>query len=62
MAENSLRVIDVIQIAANAHQTFKSSTITEKHNLVNLVFTNQTLKPEKLDFMLRPPFDSCIKT
>ncbi|MCZ6883773.1 hypothetical protein [Rickettsia helvetica] len=61
MAENSLRVIDVIQIAANAYQTFKSSTIIEKRNLVNLVFANQTLKPEKLDFMLRPPFDTFVE-
>jgi len=54
-------LISLVELASNAHQTFTGSTIAEKHNLVNLVFANLTLKPEKLDFMLRSPFDTFIQ-
>ncbi|MFY9589556.1 recombinase RecB [Rickettsia endosymbiont of Halotydeus destructor] len=55
-------LISLVGLASNAYQTFIGSTIAEKRGLINLVFANLTLKPEKLEFMLRPPFDSFIKT
>ncbi|HJD59977.1 MAG TPA: recombinase family protein, partial [Rickettsia endosymbiont of Omalisus fontisbellaquei] len=54
-------LIALIELAFNAHKTFIGSTIAEKRNLVNLVFANLTLKPKKLDFMLRPPFDTFVE-
>lgn len=40
---------------------YTGSTISEKRNLINLVFANLTLKPEKLDFKLRSPFDTFVQ-
>ncbi|CAK6510553.1 MAG: hypothetical protein IRF12RH_02665 [Rickettsia helvetica] len=37
------------------------SNIAEKCNLVNLVFVNLTLKPEKLDFMLSPSLSTFVE-
>jgi len=54
-------LIALIELASNAHKTFTGSTIAEKHNLVNLVFANLTLKPAKLELMLRPPFDTFVE-
>ncbi|KJV62753.1 cassette chromosome recombinase B domain protein [Rickettsia amblyommatis str. Ac/Pa] len=34
--------------------------MSEKRRLVNLIFGNLILKPEKLDFMLRLPFDTLV--
>ncbi len=36
---------------------FQGSTIEEKRNLINFVFANLELKPGKLEYTLRPPFD-----
>ena len=54
-------LIFLVELASNAHQAFTGSTIAEKHNLVNLTFSNLSLNAEKLDFMLRPPFDTFVK-
>ncbi|MFY9589648.1 recombinase family protein [Rickettsia endosymbiont of Halotydeus destructor] len=54
-------LISLVELASDAHQTFIGSTIAEKRSLVNLVFSNLSLNGEKLDFMLRPPFDSFIE-
>lgn len=56
------RMIDVIQIAANAHKTFLLSNNEKKSQLIKLVFSTVKLNGQKLEFMLRPPFDSFIKT
>nr|WP_253307833.1 hypothetical protein [Rickettsia endosymbiont of Ceutorhynchus assimilis] len=48
-------------MASNAYESFKSSTIAEKRNLVNLTFSNLSLNGEKLDFMLRSPFDAFVE-
>ncbi|HJD67117.1 MAG TPA: recombinase family protein [Rickettsia endosymbiont of Bembidion lapponicum] len=54
-------LISLVELASDAHQTFIGSTVTEKRHLINLVFANLTLKPEKLDYTLRSPFDVFVK-
>lgn len=56
------RMIDVLQIAANAHKKFLLSTTGEKRKLIKLVFSTVKLNGYKLDFTLRPPFDAFVKT
>ncbi len=46
-------MIDVLNLAANAHKTFKGSKIEEKRKLIKLVFSNLKLNNEKLDYSLR---------
>ncbi len=53
-------LISLVGLAFNALQTFSCSNIEEKRGLVNLVFANLTLSSEKLDYNLRPPFNSFV--
>jgi len=54
-------LISLVQIASGAFETFKSSTTQEKRKLVNFVFANLKLNGHKLDFTLRPLFDTFTK-
>ena len=54
-------LISLVELASNAYQAFTGSAIAEKRRLVNLVLASRILKPEKLDFILRPPFDTFIE-
>jgi len=53
-------LVSLVSLASNALEIFNCSTISEKRYLVNLVFANLTLSPSKLDYNVRPPFDSFI--
>ncbi len=61
-ADNSFAktLISLIELASNAFDTFTGSTVDGKRNLVNLVFANLELNSEKLDYSLRPPFDTFV--
>nr|WP_253307852.1 recombinase family protein [Rickettsia endosymbiont of Ceutorhynchus assimilis] len=61
-ADNSFTktLISLIELASNAFDTFTGSTVDGKRNLVNLVFANLELNSEKLDYNLRPPFNSFV--
>ncbi|WP_341758392.1 hypothetical protein [Candidatus Tisiphia endosymbiont of Ditula angustiorana] len=54
-------LVNLVELASGALETFKGSTTEGKRKLINLVFTNLKLKDGKLDFMLRPPFDAFVK-
>ncbi|WP_341754038.1 recombinase RecB [Candidatus Tisiphia endosymbiont of Dioctria rufipes] len=54
-------LVNLVELASGALETFKGSTIKEKRKLINLIFANLELKDGKLDFMLRPPFDAFVK-
>ena len=55
------RMIDVLQIAANAHKVFLLSTNEKKRRLINLVLSTVKLNGRKLEYTLRPPFDMFVK-
>ncbi len=59
--EFSELLINLVELASRALETFKGSNIEKKRKLLNLVFSNLKLKDGKLDFMLRPPFDAFVK-
>ncbi|MFP3121228.1 recombinase RecB [Rickettsia sp. R2] len=50
----------MISTASSAYKIFKSSSVSEKRRLVNLIFGDLILKPEKLDFMMRSLFDTLV--
>ncbi|HJD55360.1 MAG TPA: recombinase RecB [Rickettsia endosymbiont of Pyrocoelia pectoralis] len=54
-------LITLVELASDAYQNFIGSTIEKKRNLVNLVFANLKLKPEKPLFMLHSPFDVFVE-
>ncbi|WP_342268180.1 recombinase family protein [Candidatus Tisiphia endosymbiont of Empis tessellata] len=54
-------LVNLVELASGALETFKGSTTEGKRKLMNLVFANLELKDGKLDFMLRPPFDAFVK-
>ncbi|HJK88832.1 MAG TPA: hypothetical protein QKA34_05370, partial [Candidatus Megaira endosymbiont of Mesostigma viride] len=47
------RMIDVLQIAANAHKVFLLSTNEKKRRLINLVLSTVKLKGRKLLYTIR---------
>ena len=47
------RMIDVLQIAANAHKVFLLSTNEKKRRLINLVLSTVKLKGRKLEYTVR---------
>lgn len=55
-------MINVLQIAANAHKTFKVSINEKKKKLIKLVLSRLSLNGQKLEYTLRPPFDEFAKT
>ncbi|HJK87809.1 MAG TPA: recombinase RecB, partial [Candidatus Megaira endosymbiont of Mesostigma viride] len=55
------RMIDVLQIAANAHKVFLLSTNEKKRRLINLVLSTVKLNGRKLEYTLRSPFDMFVK-
>lgn len=52
----------LINIASEACETFKGSSIPQKREILNFVFSNLKLKAGKLDYSLRFPFDVFEKT
>ena len=55
------RMIDVLNLAANAHKIFLLSKTEKKRKLINLVFSTVKLNGQKLEYTLRPPFDMFVK-
>ena len=54
--EFSKKVVDLINIASFAYDTYKGSTLDEKRELLKFVFANLQLKGRKLEYSLRYPF------
>ncbi|AXU06831.1 recombinase RecB [Rickettsia japonica] len=50
----------MISTASSVYKIFKSSSVSEKRCLVNLIFGNLILKLEKLDFMMRSLFNTLV--
>lgn len=59
--EFSELLINLVELASGALETFKGSNIEKKRKLLNLVFSNLELNGCKLDYTLRPPFDAFLK-
>ncbi|WP_342278295.1 hypothetical protein [Candidatus Tisiphia endosymbiont of Myopa tessellatipennis] len=57
----SERLVNLVELASGALETFKGSNIEKKRKLLNLVFSNLELNGCKLDYTLRPPFDAFVK-
>ncbi|MEY4463196.1 MAG: hypothetical protein RLZZ81_167 [Pseudomonadota bacterium] len=55
------KIIDVLNLIANAHQYFNLSNAEGKRRLIKTVFSTIKLTGKKLDFILHPPFDRFIK-
>ena len=56
------RIIDVLNLGANAHKTFLLSTNEEKRKLIKLVLSTIKLNGRKPEFTLRSPLDALVKT
>ncbi len=54
-------LVNLVELASGALETFKGSNIEKKRKLLNLVFSNLELNSCKLDYTLRPPFDAFVK-
>ena len=52
----------LINFASEAYETFKGSEISKKRKMLNFVFQNLKLNGQKLEFILRFPFDIFQKT
>ncbi len=63
-ADNNVTItlIHLVKLASRAGKTFKGSTTPEKRKLINQVLVNLKLKDHKLQYDLRPPFDSFTRT
>ena len=55
-------MINVLQVAANAHKTFKVSINEKKRKLIKLVLSRLSLNGQKLVYTIRSPFDAFVKT
>ncbi len=53
-------IIDVLNLASNAHEIFRLSTNEKKRKLINLVLSTVKLNGQKLVYTLRPPFDMFV--
>ena len=51
----------LITLASYPHETFKGSTIAEKRELLNFIFSNLTLEGCKLHYVLAFPFTELQK-
>jgi hypothetical protein len=58
----SENMINVLQLAANAHKTFLLSINEKKRKLIKLVLSTKKLYGRKLVYTLRPPFDAFVET
>ena len=54
-------MIDVLQIAANAHKVFLLPVNEKKRRLINLVLSTVKLSGRKLEYTLCPRFDMFVK-
>ncbi len=57
----SKKLADLVCISTNAYETFKGSTIAEKRELLNFIFSNLTLEGCKLHYVLAFPFTELQK-
>ncbi|WP_250312096.1 hypothetical protein [Rickettsia endosymbiont of Oedothorax gibbosus] len=57
----SKKLADLISISTNAYETFKGSTIVEKREFLNFIFSNLTLEGCKLHYVLAFPFTKLQK-
>ncbi|MCC8400276.1 MAG: recombinase family protein, partial [Rickettsia endosymbiont of Platyusa sonomae] len=57
----SKKLADLISISRNAYETFRGSTIVEKRELLNFIFSNLTLEGCKLHYVLAFPFTELQK-
>ncbi len=57
----SKKLAGLISISKNAYETFKGSTIAEKRELLNFIFSNLTLEGCKLHYVLAFPFTEMQK-
>ena len=53
------RVVSLLELASGAYDAFMGSDNDKKRRILNLVFL--TLNGRKLEYTLRPPFDSFVK-
>ena len=53
-------IIDVLNLASNAHEIFRLSTTEKKRKLINLVLSTVKLNGQKLEYTLRSPFDAFV--
>ncbi len=56
--DDTEKMIEVLNLVANAHQYFILSNAPGKRRLIKTVFSTIKLTGKKLDFMLHLPFDS----
>ncbi len=52
----SKKLAELICISRNAYETFRGSTIAEKRELLNFIFSNLTLEGCKMHYVLAFPF------
>ena len=57
----SKKLVELINISSQAYETFKGSTINEKRELLNFIFSNLQLKGCKLEYTLAFPFSEFEK-
>ena len=53
----SKKLLDFINITTNAYEIFKGSTMDEKREFLNFIFSNLTLRDGKVHYSLAFPFD-----
>ena len=53
--------VRIFELSQNAHQLFLNGTDDEKRRILNLVFSNITLKDGKLHYTYKKPFDMIAK-
>lgn len=54
-------LLDLINIATNAYETFKGSTIPEKREFLNFIFSNLNLNGRKLGYTWAFLFSELVK-
>ena len=57
----SKKLVSLINISNNAYETFKSSTLDEKRELLNMLLSNLFLNGSTLEFTWAFPFDHMAK-
>ena len=57
----SKKLLDLINIATNAYDTFNGSTISEKREFLNFIFANLFLRGRKVHYSLNFPFTELEK-
>lgn len=59
--EFEVSVEEVLDLAKNAAEIFKSSQMDQKKQILNCVFANLTMKQKNLYFLYKKPFDLLVK-